>query len=62
MFYSCKLCTYAHFTMVVLQQTWFLEILVVFPNLETKDFVFSLLILKEMWSNFDKNPLRRLKV
>jgi hypothetical protein len=40
--------------MVVLQQTWFLEILVVFPNLETKDFVSSLLILKEMWPNFDK--------
>jgi len=54
MFYSCKLCTYAHFTMVVLQQTWFLEILVVFPNLETKDFVSGLLILKEMWPNFDK--------
>jgi len=48
--------------MVVLQQIWFLEILVVFPNLETKDFVFSLLILKEMWPTFDKNPLRRLKV
>jgi hypothetical protein len=41
--------------MVVLQQTWFLEILVVFPNLETKDFVSGLLILKEMWPNFDRN-------
>jgi hypothetical protein len=36
MFYSCELCTYAGFTMVVLQQIWFLEVLVVFQTWRSK--------------------------
>jgi len=39
-----------------------LEILVLFPNLETKKLIFGILILKETWSTFYKNPLRRLEV
>jgi hypothetical protein len=46
-FYNSELCTYAGFSMVVLQQTWFLEVLVVFPNLKTKELASSLLILRE---------------
>jgi hypothetical protein len=48
--------------MVILQQTWFLEVFVVFPNLETNELVSRLLILRETWLTFDKNPLRRLEV
>jgi hypothetical protein len=32
MFYSCELCIYAGFTNMVLQQTWFLEVLMVFQT------------------------------
>ena len=51
--------------MLVLQW-WFhnlvLEILVLFPNLETKKLISGILILKETWPTFDKNALRRLQV
>jgi hypothetical protein len=62
MFYSCELSTYVGFSMVVLQQTLLLKVLVVFPNLETKELISSILILREMWSTFDKNQLIRLEV
>jgi hypothetical protein len=62
MFYSCEFSTYVGFSMVVLQQTLLLKVLVVFPNLETKELISSILILREMWSTFDKNQLIRLEV
>jgi len=62
MFYGCELCTYTGFSMVVLQQTWFLEVLVVLPNLEIEELVSGLLILRETWPTFNKNPMRRLEV
>jgi len=48
MFYSCELYINVGFRMVVLQQTLFLEILVVFSNLETKKLVFGLWILRKI--------------
>jgi len=33
-----------------------------FPNLDTKELVYGLLILRETWPTFEKNPLRRLEV
>jgi hypothetical protein len=33
-----------------------------FPNLETKEFVSGFLILREIWSTFNKKPPRRLEV
>jgi hypothetical protein len=62
MFYSYEFSTYVGFSMVVLQQTLLLKVLVVFPNLETKKLISSILILREMWPTFDKNPLIRLEV
>jgi hypothetical protein len=62
MFYSYEFSTYVGFSMVVLQQTLLLKVLVVFPNLETKKLISSILILREMWSTFDKNQLIRLEV
>jgi hypothetical protein len=62
MFYSYEFSTYVGFSMVVLQQTLLLKVLVVFPNLETKELISSILILREMWPTFDKNPLIRLEV
>jgi hypothetical protein len=62
MFYSYEFSTYVGFSMVVLQQTLLLKVLVVFPNLETKELISSILILREMWSTFDKNQLIRLEV
>jgi hypothetical protein len=41
-FYSYELYTYAGFSMVVLQQTWFLE---VFPNLEINELVRNNLLI-----------------
>jgi hypothetical protein len=62
-FYNCELCTYVGFSMMILQQTWFLEVMVVFLDMETKELVFCFLILREMWSTFNKNSLlRRLEV
>jgi hypothetical protein len=62
MFYSYEFSTYVGFSMVVLQQTLLLKVLVVFPNLETKKLISSILILREMWPTFDKNQLIRLEV
>jgi len=54
------------FVPMLVLQWWFhnlfLEILVLFPNLETKKLISDILILKETWPTFDKNPLRRLEV
>jgi len=60
-FHNCELYTYAGFSMVILQQTWFLEVLVVFQTWKPMN-LFLTLILRETWSAFDKNPLIRLEV
>jgi hypothetical protein len=39
-----------------------LEVLVVFSNLETKELALGFLILRETWSTFVKNLMRRLEV
>lgn len=58
----CELCSYAIFLMVILQHSWFLKVLVVFSNLKTKELALGFLILRETWSNFVKNLMRRLEV
>jgi hypothetical protein len=58
----CELCSYAVSLMVILQHSWFLEVLVVFSNLETKELALGFLILRETWSTFVKNLMRRLEV
>jgi hypothetical protein len=52
--------------MLVLQW-WFCKNLIFigfsgFLNLETKELVSSLLILRETWPTFNKNPMRRLEM
>jgi len=60
-FYSCELCT------LLVLQWWFCNKLGFgdfggFVKLKYQKVVPNLLILRETWSTFDKNPLRRLEV